>query len=308
MQQAIAIPRRHALRAFWEFCRPHTIIGTTLAVFVLYVLAVVQTGRHDIELLLLSYVASLGINIYVVGINQLTDVDIDRINKPYLPLASGEFDQPTALSIVCIALAVSLSIAATQGRFLFATVLAVFSLGTAYSLPPLRLKERPFFAASAITLARALVANIGGYLHYADRLSGQPSVPMSVLAFVAFMFLFVVVIAIMKDVPDIDGDRQHHVPTLARRLGVDATLQLCRWILTCACVGFGAISLYARDSLSPGFVLATHVPVVAAVWWLGRRVDSANTQSVYRYYMALWKLYYVEFLAFPVAVALSARA
>lgn len=306
-QLSTTVSPRSALRAFWEFCRPHTIIGTTMAVVVLYVLAITETGRHDLKLLLLSYIASIGVNIYVVGINQLTDIEIDRINKPYLPLASGAFDRATGLSIVSIAQAVAIAIAATQGPYLFGTILAVFALGTAYSLPPFRFKERPFWAASSITVARAIVGNVGGYLHYTYRLSGTPSLPLSVLAFVGFMFVFVIVIAIMKDVPDIEGDSQCEVPTLARRLGVSRTLLLCRWILTLACLGFGVISLAASNALSPIFVLATHVPVVAAIWIIGRKVDIENMQSVTRYYMTLWKLYYIEFLAFPVAVALGTR-
>jgi homogentisate phytyltransferase / homogentisate geranylgeranyltransferase len=305
VEQSIVASRPSALRSFWEFCRPHTVIGTTMAVVVLYVLASVAAGHQDLKLLVLSYVASIAVNIYVVGINQLTDVEIDRINKPYLPLASGAFDQPTALSIVCIALAVAISVAATQGPYLFGTILSVAALGTAYSLPPFRFKEQPFWAASCITLARALVGNLGGYLHLTDRLTGTASLPPSLLAFVAFMFVFVIVIAIMKDVPDIEGDKQNDVPTLAGRLGVDATLRLCRWILTFACVGFGAVSLAVSSSLNPLIVFATHVPVVAALWILGRKVDSTNMKSVYAYYMKLWKLYYIEFLAFPAGVVLA---
>lgn len=301
----VAGSRPSALRSFWEFCRPHTVIGTTMAVVVLYVLATTATGHHDLVLLLTSYAAAIGINIYVVGINQLTDIEIDRINKPYLPLASGAFDERTALAIVCTSLAVSIAIAASQGPFLFATILAVFGLGTAYSLPPFRFKERPFWAASSITLARALVANLGGYLHYTDRLSGAASLPLEVLAFVAFMFVFVIVISIMKDVPDMEGDAQCQVPTFARRLGVLRTLQLCRWLLTLGCVGFGVVSLVASASLNPWFVVGTHALVVAAIWIQGRKVDAADSRGIYRYYMALWKLYYIEFLAFPIAAALG---
>lgn len=305
MSQRASLQHRNTVRALWEFCRPHTIIGTSMAVGVLYVLAVLETGQHDFKLLVLSYVAALGVNIYVVGINQLTDIEIDRINKPYLPLASGAFDIPTGLFIVCTALAVSLSVAATQGRFLFGTVLAVFTLGTAYSLPPFHFKARPFWAAASITIARALIGNIGGYLHYTDRLTGHPSLPLSVLAFAAFMFVFVIVIAVMKDVPDIEGDRQGKIPTLARRLGAAGTLRLCRWILTVACLGFGVISLAASSALSPAIVLTTHIPVVSAIWIMGRKVDTKNAESIYKYYMSLWKLYYLEFLAFPLAVVLS---
>ncbi|XP_020976068.1 aromatic prenyltransferase PT2, chloroplastic-like isoform X5 [Arachis ipaensis] len=35
-----------------------------------------------------AMVAALFMNIYIVGLNQLSDIEIDKINKPYLPLAS----------------------------------------------------------------------------------------------------------------------------------------------------------------------------------------------------------------------------
>lgn len=40
--------------------------------------------------LLQALVPALLMNICIVGLNQLYDVEIDRVNKPYLPLASGE--------------------------------------------------------------------------------------------------------------------------------------------------------------------------------------------------------------------------
>ena len=50
----------------------------------------------------LVYSASLMLNIYIVGLNQLTDVDIDRINKPYLPIAAGAFTMQTGLALVVV--------------------------------------------------------------------------------------------------------------------------------------------------------------------------------------------------------------
>ena len=40
-----------------------------------------------------------------MGINQIYDVDIDRINKPFLPLASGELSVRAAW-VLCVAMAV----------------------------------------------------------------------------------------------------------------------------------------------------------------------------------------------------------
>ena len=50
--------------------------------------------------LLQAMVPALLMNICIVGLNQIFDVPIDRINKPYLPLASGEFSMRTGQSLV----------------------------------------------------------------------------------------------------------------------------------------------------------------------------------------------------------------
>ncbi|MEJ2637168.1 MAG: UbiA family prenyltransferase, partial [Calditrichia bacterium] len=79
------------LAAFWEFTRPHTIIGTSLSLFGLFIIAQAAAGYRTLDLaaFILALVSCLGANIYIVGLNQLQDVEIDRINKPYLPLAAG---------------------------------------------------------------------------------------------------------------------------------------------------------------------------------------------------------------------------
>ncbi len=43
-------------------------------------------------------------NGYIVGINQIYDVDIDAVNKPFLPVAAGELS-PTMAWAICAALA-----------------------------------------------------------------------------------------------------------------------------------------------------------------------------------------------------------
>jgi hypothetical protein len=50
--------------------------------------------------LLQALVPALLMNICIVGLNQVFDVRIDRVNKPYLPLASGEFSMQTGVGLV----------------------------------------------------------------------------------------------------------------------------------------------------------------------------------------------------------------
>ncbi|KAF6262710.1 hypothetical protein COO60DRAFT_1624864 [Scenedesmus sp. NREL 46B-D3] len=98
------------MSAFWRFLRPHTIRGTILGTTAV-VSKVLMTNSQAIDwgLLpraLMGLVALLCGNGYIVGINQIYDVDIDAVNKPFLPVAAGDLSPATAWLLV-LALAVA---------------------------------------------------------------------------------------------------------------------------------------------------------------------------------------------------------
>ena len=96
-------------------------------------------------------------NICIVGMNQIFDVDIDKTNKPYLPLASGEWSLNTGISMAVstglVAVLLALYIGSTP---LLATVVGSLLLGIAYSvdLPFLRWKKYPVLAMGCILSVR----------------------------------------------------------------------------------------------------------------------------------------------------------
>lgn len=57
-------------------------------------------ARGALICLLQALVPALLMNICIVGLNQIYDVAIDKVNKPYLPLASGEFSMRTGITLV----------------------------------------------------------------------------------------------------------------------------------------------------------------------------------------------------------------
>jgi homogentisate phytyltransferase/homogentisate geranylgeranyltransferase len=116
-----------ALYAFWKFSRPHTIIGTTLSVAGIFAIARAQVAQpfsasweavaiREAILMGIALFACLCGNVYIVGLNQLEDVDIDRVNKPHLPLASGEFSRQQGWAIVVTCGLLALMLAAGDGR------------------------------------------------------------------------------------------------------------------------------------------------------------------------------------------------
>ena len=158
------------LSQLWKFSRPHTIIGTSLSVFALFTIAIATTHPNisliDATQLFGTWIACLLGNVYIVGLNQLYDVEIDRVNKPDLPLASGKLSITQGKWIVGVTGILSLAIAACLGTWLLRTVILSLAIGTAYSLPPIRFKQYPLLAAFCILTVRGCIVNLGLFLHF----------------------------------------------------------------------------------------------------------------------------------------------
>lgn len=88
--------------SFYKFTRPHTMLGTFLSICSVSVLSMYgQTWDPQCwTALCTALTAALLANISIVGLNQCFDVEVDRVNKPYLPLASGEWTLSTGWAVV----------------------------------------------------------------------------------------------------------------------------------------------------------------------------------------------------------------
>ena len=109
-----------AAHTLWRFSRPHTLIVTTTSIFGIYVIAAetlpgaaVGDGLGDLALTLL---AGALVNLYIVGINQCEDVEIDRVNKPGLPIPAGLLSVRAAWRLVTVSGLLALAMALTTHR------------------------------------------------------------------------------------------------------------------------------------------------------------------------------------------------
>ncbi len=305
------------LVAFWKFSRPHTIIGTSLSVIGVFVISwtVVQDSSATPILnpfsLLLPLIACLAGNVYIVGLNQIEDVEIDRINKPNLPIASGEFSSSNAWSIVVFTASLSILLAAFGDGYLLATILLSLMIGTAYSVPPLRLKRFPFWASVCILTVRGGIVNLGLFLHYSYQLGLPLQIPARMWALTIFVLVFSIVIAIFKDIPDIEGDRRFNITTFTVQLGQARVYQVARVVLTLCYVG-----MMAAVPWIPGvnwiFVWLTHTALLSWFWWRSYRVAMPNQVAsddfpltFTNFYQFIWQLFFLEYVLYPVACLLG---
>ena len=308
----------------WKFSRPHTIIGSALAIPSLHLLASPTLG---IALSLPNLVACVGamipaclMNLYITGLNQITDVEIDKVNKPYLPIAAGLLNMKDAIVTVVLALVASLVMGLSYGtQGLNVALWGSAVLGTTYSLEPFRLKRFPALAAFCIVAVRGAIINASFYAHAKAAVLGSPGATvLGCLAtdracFLSSLFfgVFGLVIALMKDVPDVVGDRLANVNTFSVRLGQAQVFTGMRRLLSGLFWGVSAtfVNQAIRAVSNNSMLLAAcRLVTAAASAWAGwsvrqqsQSVNPEDNDQVYSYYMHLWKLFYMSYLVLPFA-------
>ncbi len=291
------------LSNFIRFSRLHTVMGTSLSITTLYGLALAFSDYQNVhwDIWLLTLISCLGANIYIVGLNQLTDIEIDRINKPYLPLASGAFSVPFGRRIIAISVFISLVIALYLGRFLLLTVLLSLLLGTLYSLPPVRLKRFHFWAAFCIIAVRGLIVNLLLFLHFHLTINGKTELPAIIWLLTGTIFVYSIVIAWFKDIPDMEGDQRHKINTLTLRLGAKRVFFIGNGLLTSVYL-FLIASPFIYDLHLQGIIFALlHLFLLSVLWILNFTVDLSSQSSVRRYYQGIWVLFFLEYITFATA-------
>ena len=235
-------------------------------------------------------------NVYITGLNQLTDVEIDRINKPYLPLASGAYSLTTGFGIVGLCITLSLLTCFLYPPFLPATVIASLVIGTAYSVPPVRLKRFHFWAAFCIIVVRGLIVNILLYLHFRWWLGENPVLPTTVWLLTAAVFTFGIVIAWFKDLPDTVGDAAYGIRTLSLVRNRRWVFRVGAWVFRATLLGVAFFAFrggiggiwVGQLILLLGFELAAH------------RLVLDSQPSIARFYQDVWLLFFAEYGVFAV--------
>jgi len=295
------------LTAVYKFLRPHTIRGTILASVTGVARALVEVplaGTPWLSLLpnaVKGMLALLFGNAFIVGINQIFDVDIDTVNKPFLPVAAGELSMRRAWCLVVAgAIAGPLLVHQTFSPVIFKLYMFGTTLGCMYSVPPFRFKQNPILAGLTIALVRGFLLNFGVYYAAREAL-GLSFVWNPAVAFLArFMTVFAATIAVTKDLPDIDGDALFGIKTFSTELGVAKIAKLATAVL-----GLNYVSAMAIAAFSPAgmyrawFMGPAHGAALVYLLRAYSKLNPDSKGSVKGFYKRIWDLFYAEYLIYP---------
>ena len=204
-----------ALITLWKFSRPHTVIGSVIGIYTLFYIIYDKQPIQSHSYLIMALIIAITCNVFIVGINQIADVNIDKINKPYLPIPSGLLSVQQAKIIVYSSLFISLGLALFISPYLFGIIAIATTIGWAYSMPPFYLKQHHISAALAIATVRGVLLNAGGFLVFNYLINNSLVMPENMKILTLFIIVFSVVISWFKDLPDIEGDAKYNIKTFA---------------------------------------------------------------------------------------------
>lgn len=295
------------LHILWNFSRPHTIIGSTISITTLYAMASQNIGFFSHwPLLILAVFTGITCNLFIVGINQIEDVEIDKINKPYLPIAAGELSIKNAYRIIYTSAFLSVLFATYISFYLTGIVMLSMLIGMAYSLPPLSLKKHHLPAALAITIVRGFLVNIGGFYVFNTVINQSTQIIEPVWLLTFFIIAFSIAISWFKDMPDTEGDAKYQIKTLAILYSQKTAL-----IAGTCLVGIAFIMLIYYYSIN--YFIGTHPSFSTKLLLIGNTILLAlfiiNTaliklkkhNSVKQFYKRFWLFFFAEYALYLIA-------
>ena len=205
-------------------------------------------------------------NIFLYGINDIFDADIDQLNPKKAAegreVRYGDHRGWHVVAPVVAAAALGLLFVPVVPVEALLAVAGFLLLGAAYSTPPLRLKTTPFL--DSLSNGLYVLPGVVGYAAIAG--SFPPAFA------VAGGWVWAMGMHTFSAIPDIEPDRSAGIQTTATFLGESRTLAYCAgcWLLAALLMGVVHPALAAVFLVYPVFVASivlTGVDIDRAYWW-----------------------------------------
>lgn len=248
------------------------------------------------------------LNVASNAVNQIYDVEVDRINKPERPLPAGDLTLAQAGVVTVLAYAAALAVAWGVNATLFAIVAPTAVLTYVYSGPPIRSKRHWALANITIAIPRGFLLPIAGWaavLGGEEWLDGLLDLPPDAWIFAGASGLFILGAATTKDYADLEGDRAGGCITLPLRFGVRRSVRFVAPFLAVPWLALPVARLAGWMDGNAFVLVGGGLALVAigarAAWLLLRDPDALTDGSTH----PAWVLMYLLMLASQGVIALA---
>jgi 4-hydroxybenzoate polyprenyltransferase len=211
------------LAIYLEFARPFTLFAPALGMASGGATAIGASPRESWSIWLVVYpllgaLMAAVLNAASNGLNQIFDLEIDRVNKPKRPLPSGRMSVGEAWTftfVTFVAAWIMAWLVAPGGRHeCFWLVVGATAITSLYSVPPFRTKRLGIWANLTIAIPRGAMLKVAGWSSVKTMLGLEPW-------YIGTIFgLFLLGATTTKDFADMKGDRRGGCRTLPIQFGV----------------------------------------------------------------------------------------
>jgi 4-hydroxybenzoate polyprenyltransferase len=294
-----------------EFSRPFTLLAPALGFASGAVTAYGAVPREAWSTELILYPV-IGLTMAAVlngasnALNQIYDLEIDRINKPKRPLPDGRLSLRDAWLFTWSAYAVALLLAwlvAPGGRHeCFWIVLIATIITFLYSVPPARTKRLGIWANVTIAIPRGVLLKVAGWSSVKTVMATEPW-------FIGAIFgLFLLGASTTKDFADMEGDARGGCRTLPIIYGV----RRAAWMISPSfIVPFLMISAGAWAGILTGnFILLQTLALVMTLYGtyvcylMLRRPEDLAVEENHVSWAHMYRLMFVAQIGFALAYLL----
>jgi 4-hydroxybenzoate polyprenyltransferase len=210
-------------RVLLEFSRPFTLVAPALGFASGAATAAGAASREPWTTDLLLYpviglIMAAVLNAASNALNQIYDLEIDRINKPKRPLPSGRLSLQEAWTFTLVTYVVALVLAwfvePGERHECFWIVVVATIITVLYSAPPFRTKRLGIWANVTIAIRRGVLLKVAGWSAVKTIMGTEPW-------FIGAIFgLFLLGASTTKDFADMEGDARGGCRTLPIIYGV----------------------------------------------------------------------------------------
>ena len=223
------------------------------------------------------------------ALNQSTDVEADKISKPYRPIPRGLVEKEEAQSIAYLLYLFALLRAVTINPWFGVFVFLIMMFTVVYSLPP-RMKRFLFINQVWVAIPRGLFAILASWSVF-----GNPFQPVPLLIGGIAMVYFMGAMT-TKDIVDCEADRKTGTRTLINTFGLKKAAYISLPFLI---LPFATVPVFIHfDVLKPYFLplIIFMIPAFFVFYLMLKQHENQTMENV-----SAWSLMYLTYLFYAIS-------
>jgi len=223
------------------------------------------------------------------ALNQATDVESDKISKPYRPIPRGVVERDEAQSIAYLFYLFALLRAITINTWFGIFVFLIMLFTVVYSLPP-RMKRFLFINQVWIAIPRGLLAILASWSVFGDPFQIVP-LTIGLIALVYFIGAMTT-----KDIVDCEADRKTGTRTLINTFGIKKAAFLSLPFLI---IPFAMIPILVHYQIINSYFLPLTIFIIPSFFVFYLMIKQQQSETLENVHG--WTLMYVTYLFYAIS-------